>query len=216
MANFNLYVNKVLAAEGGYQNYPSDTGNYNSLGQNVGTNYGIAAKTYESWIKRVPSANDMRAITPTIATAIYKAWYWDKIQGDRINSQPLAEILFDGYVNTGNYSVKLLQKILGVVADGVIGNITVSAINSKNSSTLYNAYKQARIEYYKYLGGASDIAQDWFNYFSQLGLSRQYDEFLDGWLNRMATFPDLADTAKKGGLFLLVLCIAGITYYNLK
>ena len=59
MAKFDPAYSIVLRLEGGYQNNPADKGNYNSLGDLVGTKYGISAPVLEQWIGRPPTKMDM-------------------------------------------------------------------------------------------------------------------------------------------------------------
>lgn len=173
MAIFKIYTPLLLNVEGGYQNLSNDSGNYNSLGQLVGTNYGISAKVYELWIKRPPSIADMKAITKTLSLQIYKIWFWDKIKGDLINNQSVANIIADHAVNAGvNGSGKLTQRVLNdnfgfnLIVDGIIGNKTISAINSVDAEKLHSYLKKAREEFYINLGG----------------------DFLKGWLYRLKKF----------------------------
>ena len=91
MANFNLYKQTALKFEGGYQKLSSDPGNYNSRGDLVGTNMGIAATTYEKWLNRPPTVEDMKSITVSIASEIYKSWYWDTVRASEINSQAVVK-----------------------------------------------------------------------------------------------------------------------------
>jgi lysozyme family protein len=190
MAIFNAAYLLVADAEGGYQNHPSDTGNYNSLGQNVGTNLGISAKAYEDWINRPPSVADMRAITPAIAAEIYRRKYWDPILGDQIQSQQVANIFFDGRVNHGRTGVTLMQRVLGVNADGTVGPVTLAAINRANPSKLVNDYREARRAFYYQLVEGNP----------------SYSAFLQGWLNRLATFSTSA-VGLTGGFAVLAIAI---------
>lgn len=101
MANFDLYTEKLLEAEGGYQANPADSGNYNSLHQLVGTNRGISAPTYESWIGHPPTAAEMKAISLETALDIYEVDYWDYLGLDNLQSQYIAEIVCDHGINAG-------------------------------------------------------------------------------------------------------------------
>lgn len=173
MASFQLYIPLLNAAEGGYQNLVGDSGNYNSLGQRVGTNHGISAKTYENWIKRPPTVNDMKSMSKAEALKIYKLWYWDKLGADHINNQSVADILADHGVNAGIVAAgKLIQRTLNdyfnfnLVVDGVVGPQTRNAINSVNEAQLHSVIKKEREKFYYSIGG----------------------EFLDGWLNRLKIF----------------------------
>ena len=90
MADINLYKETALKLEGGYQKLSSDPGNYNSKGELVGTNFGVSAKAYESWINRPPTEEDIRSITKELATYIFKVWYWDAVRASEIHSQAVA------------------------------------------------------------------------------------------------------------------------------
>jgi lysozyme family protein len=57
--------------------------------------------------------------------------YWDKVCGDEITNQDMAESIFDFSVNAGPIaSMKLAQTKVGVKADGVIGPATLGKINA--------------------------------------------------------------------------------------
>lgn len=187
MANFAIAYELVKDAEGGYQKSPDDPGNYNSLDQLVGTNYGVSAAKYEGIIGRPPSENDMRNLTAAAAREIFRRDEWTRIQGDRITSQAVANIFFDGAVNHGK-GIHLMQEVLRVPQDGVVGPVTLNAINTANPQSLYLAYKERRRQYYHQL-----VAWD----------ERLYT-FLDGWLNRLETF-DTYTAAAAGGTGILIL-----------
>jgi len=174
MANFNTFSYLVLKLEGGYQAHSSDTGNYNSLNQLVGTNLGISAPVYENWVGYPPSVSDMKAITKQTANAIYKVLYWDKINGDNIKSQETANIIADHAVNAGVGSAgKIVQRTLNkhfgenLAVDGVIGNKTTQAINKVKTAPFFDAILAARESFYK---------------------SLNKPEFLQGWLHRLQPF----------------------------
>lgn len=174
MADFNIAYPLVADAEGGYQNATQDTGNYNSLEQLVGTNWGINAQVYESFIGRPPSEQDMRDMSQSTAKDIYRANYWERIQGNLINSQPLANIIFDGHVNHGNRGIRLLQEVLALPQDGILGPLTLGLVNGGDEATIYNAYKQRRIDFYNYL----------------VQRTPAFSVFLKGWLKRINDFND--------------------------
>lgn len=174
MANFSLFIPLLQKVEGGYQNLLGDGGNYNSLGQRVGTNFGISARFYEGIIKRPPTVADMKAITKIYAEQLYKKYFWDQVHADILINQSVANIITDHAVNGGESSIgKIVQTILnknynkGLKVDGDIGVKTAQAINSiPNQQELFDLIKQGRQEAYVKLGG----------------------EFLAGWLTRLKTF----------------------------
>lgn len=174
MASFEIAYQVVKRNEGGYQNFANDPGNYNSRGQQVGTNWGINAKVYEDWIGRPPSVADMRAMTAATAKRIYREKYWDNIKGDQIQNQQIATLLFDGHVNHGFWGIRMMQQVLGVTDDGRVGPITLAAINQANPSSLFELYKERRIRFYHHY--ANNTRPD------------MKDTWLQPWLNRMAGF----------------------------
>jgi lysozyme family protein len=173
MANFNLFIPILQKIEAGYQNISSDHGNYNSLGQNVGTNFGISARFYEGIINRPPTVQDMKNITKASAQAMYKKYFWDDIQGDSLINQSVANIIADHDVNGGEKSIGLIvQRILvddfnqNIAIDGDIGQATAQAINSVDQQSLFDKIKTARESFYYSLGGS----------------------FLNSWLDRLTKF----------------------------
>jgi lysozyme family protein len=174
MANFFLFIPLLQKVEGGYQNLAGDSGNYNSLNQRVGTNYGISARFYEDIIGRPPTVADMKAITKDKAKQLYKKYFWDDVHGDILKNQSVANLIADHAVNAGESSIGVIvQKILnnqygkGLKIDGDIGIKTAQAINSiPNQEELFNLIKKGRENDYIKKGG----------------------EFLTGWLTRLKTF----------------------------
>lgn len=173
MASFYDYLPLLPKVEAGYQKLAKDGGNYNSLGQLVGTNFGISAKTYEKWIKRVPSELDMRSMLKATAIEIYLKWYWNPLKCDAFNNQSVANLLFDHCINAGQpKTVVLLQQVLvyefrkNIKIDGLIGTQTISAANSVNQELLFEKIKDYREAYYRNEGGT----------------------FLSSWLNRLNFF----------------------------
>lgn len=66
----------------------------------MGTNYGVSAKFYETVLKRPPTEFDMRNITQEKAHKLFKEYFWDKMQGDNIKSQVVADMLIDHGINS--------------------------------------------------------------------------------------------------------------------
>ncbi|MBV6687168.1 N-acetylmuramidase [Xanthomonas euvesicatoria pv. physalidis] len=176
MADFNAFFPTLLKHEGGFVNDPVDPGG--------ATNKGITLSTFKACAQNLlgiePSLANLRALTDAQAGVIYKAQYWDPLRADQIALQPLANIVFDFYVNAGNNAIKLLQTVLNsqtggkLVADGRMGPATFAALASSNQQDLYARYKAGRRDYYHRLVAARPA----------LG------KFLKGWLARVDSFPD--------------------------
>ncbi len=156
MADFNAAVTKLLAREGGDKlvNNPADSGGV--------TKYGISQKTY-------PQVN-IAALTEPLARQLYRADFWDKVHGDDIVSQALAENLFDSAVNESYaLAARAIQGVVGVNQDGVIGSGTLHAINSMDPQIAIDRFRLARIAHYV------DIASR----------NRSQEQFFLGWIRRV-------------------------------
>jgi lysozyme family protein len=193
MANFNTAYQIVRGHEAGFQIFPQDRGNRNSLGQLVGTNWGINAQVYETYLGRPPSEQDMRDMPRTTAVAIFKELYWDRIYGDTIPDQQLANIFLDGVINHGQ-GVRLMQEVLGVAQDNRYGPASHAALLAGNPRNLHNAYKARRRSYYHQLV-ANDASQR---------------VFLNGWLTRIDSFHYIG--TPDGGNVMAGVSLAIITY----
>ena len=176
MASFDLFLPILLRFEGGYVDDPTDPGGE--------TNKGITMAVFQHCAHPLlgidPTSANLKALTDAQAGIIYKRAYWDKICGDQFQSQELANIVCDFYVNAGTHATILLQRLINaagvhVTEDGCIGPATIQALNSLPQRELYVQYKQGRIDYYQ-------------------GMGRRFPQFVRGWLNRVNAFPDLAPT----------------------
>ncbi|NBW09822.1 MAG: hypothetical protein EBR82_17535 [Caulobacteraceae bacterium] len=181
MADFQIAMKRVARWEGGYQAHKSDKGNYNSRGELVGTNWGVAAFVYEAWIKRPPSAEDMKNMKKEEAWQIFQTNFWDNMLGNAIEDQNIGNILFDGYVNHGRTGLRIMQRVLGLKVDGVVGELTIAAINKANAKTLFLTYQQARVDFYKQIVRNKPSQQ----------------VFLEGWLRRIYSFKYEVDSNPK-------------------
>lgn len=134
MANFIIALKKTLKNEGGYTNDPDDAG---------GETYkGISRKNHPTWtgwvsIDQIKKAHPkgFKTIlehTPELQDKVkdfYKRRFWDELCLDTCGNQELANQAFDMAVNAGiKAGVKILQKVIGVPADGILGNVTKQAI----------------------------------------------------------------------------------------
>jgi hypothetical protein len=95
MADFNKYINTILAKEGGYVNDKVDRGGK--------TKFGISQAAYPNL--------DIAKLTLPQAVSIYKRDYWDKINGDRL-PESVALNAFDAAVNQGaGFARSALNKV---------------------------------------------------------------------------------------------------------
>ena len=166
MADVTKLVPHILKWEGGFVNDPDDLGG--------ATNKGVTIKTYTffRWRKHqsTPTIDDLKNISDEEFTAILKEMYWDACRADRIESQSVANAIVDWAWNSGTVTAaKELQKVLGVTVDGVIGNVTLSAINSIDAETMFDLIQKTRIAYLE-----------------RICVSRPANKkFMKGWMNRV-------------------------------
>jgi len=130
----------VLRYEGGYVNDPLDRGG--------ATNKGITQKVYDSYrAKKGLENQSVRYIAQTEVEDIYYNNYWLKGKCNDLPSK-VAVAHFDTCVNSGtNRGAKILQKILGVTVDGLIGNKTLAAVKKYSELILMNKYLDERIAF---------------------------------------------------------------------
>ena len=99
--------------------------------------------------------------------------YWDACKADFIESQSVANAIVDWAWHSGTVTaVKEIQKELGVKADGIIGNITLSSINSHSPLPMFGIIQQARIAYIEKICKArpanNKFKRGWFNRINSL------------------------------------------------
>lgn len=129
----------------GYANDPVDSGG--------ATMCGVTIATYRAYRKQLgyasTSVDDLKAMPYNAWRDILKSMFWDKWQADLIKSQALANILVDFVWASGSNGIKVPQRVLGVKADGVVGPITLSAVNNADTANLFAQIHEARIAFVK-------------------------------------------------------------------
>lgn len=134
MAQFLISYKKTSKIEGGYTDEHDDKGNWTGgaigVGLLIGTNFGISAPVLAKFLGRTPSVSDMKNLSEEIVLAIYKQNYWDKMRGDEIINQDIADSIYDSCVNMGcPEAIKLAQKAAKLKDTGKMDDITLNRIN---------------------------------------------------------------------------------------
>ena len=145
--SFDKAFEHVVGVEGGYVNDPRDPG-----GETI---YGITRRDHpEVWANGTPTMEQ--------AKAIYAKLYWSPVKADQL-PWPLALFVFDAAVNQGvGTAVKLLQKTVGTVQDGVLGNNTLAAINRANQTELCSMFLADRALRYTGTRNFDVYGRGWF------------------------------------------------------
>jgi lysozyme family protein len=159
--NFQTCLNFVLQDEGGNSDDPNDPGGR--------TSRGITQMTYDTWC----SANGVAVGDVWLASDTNIAQiYWDNYWLPNCDPLPKGEdyLLFDMKVNMGaRQAIILLQRALGVAADGIFGRLTLTAGMDANIVTLLPALTAQKVAFYK-----------------ELVLEYPTDsKYYQGWLNRV-------------------------------
>jgi len=148
-SDFTNALHHVLECEKGFQNDPRDEGNRLPDGRRGCTTLGVTQAVWESYVGHKVSTADMRALTPAKVAPLYKHKYWDVVNGDNLPSG-VDYIIFDFAVNAGvGRAVKLLQTIVNVPSDGIIGAITLDAVKSKVGLDIIKEYTEAKKDFYR-------------------------------------------------------------------
>lgn len=128
-SSFDEALKRVLVHEGGYADHPADPGG--------ATMKGITQRVYDGWRRRhdLP-LREVRRIGAGEVAAIYRRQYWDAVRADDLPAG-LDYALFDAAVNSGPaQAAKWLQRTLGILADGQVGEATLSALEGRAPAAL--------------------------------------------------------------------------------
>lgn len=203
MASFDLAFRRTMGHEAGYADDPLDRGGE--------TWRGVSRRAHPSWdgwaiVDRIKadfgSPIDIHDLTRRLLAdhelesrvkSLYRVHYWNRIHGDDVPSQAIAEELFDSAVNMGiERVVAWLQAGMNVLnrggrlyddlrADGRLGPLTMAALHAYLST-----------EPPGHLLKLLNIAQG--HHYFDLALRRPDQErFIRGWLARVSL-------SKRGGL----------------
>ncbi len=161
LENFEQSFLKLMKNEGGYANVKGDSG-----GETV---FGISRNNFPKWegwktvdtakelviagnIKYINSGLRLNAPFQKLVKEFYYNEFWQKVQGNLLPT-PIDFLVFDFAVNAGvSAGIKMLQRSLGLKADGIIGKKTLDAINNiDNLKNLIGTLKNFIEMYYKSL-----------------------------------------------------------------
>jgi lysozyme family protein len=129
---FAKCIEIILKNEGGYVNHPSDPGGE--------TNMGIAKRFYPEL--------DIKNLTRDDAIKIYYHDYWLPMNLSLLENDNLVLHVFDMGVNAGiRMGIKLLQRMVNVPDDGILGKITAKAVNTFDGDVVVEYIKRRKLFY---------------------------------------------------------------------
>lgn len=167
MANIDKLWPFILSWEGGYAEHPKDPGGPTNRGVTLATwkVYGYD-KDGDGDIDK----QDVKLISEYDAVyVVMKPKFWDRWKADQILDQSIANIVVDWIWMSGFNKIKIVQSLLGLKPDGIVGPKTLAALNNGNHKSVFDKIWQRRMQFYYNL-----VAQD---------PSKRV--FLNGWLNRL-------------------------------
>lgn len=143
MANINVLAPFILSWEGGFVNDKYDHGG--------ATNKGVTLNTwlqcgYDKDGDGDIDIKDLKLISDEdVVKRVMKPFYWDRCRADEIQSQAVANMLVDWAWHSGTRTaIKAVQRLLNTMPDGILGPITLRAINEANKFDLFCQLKTAR------------------------------------------------------------------------
>ena len=164
MADKNKLIPIIKKWEGGYSDNPNDRGG--------ATNSGVTLAVYQSVYGKNKTKNDLKRMTSDQWDYIFTKLYWNKWQADEIKNQSIANILVDWVWMSGTSTIKKIQSLFGLTADGIVGNKTLSYINSNNQEEIFKKIWNRRKSFYE----------------SLVKNNRSQKCFLNGWMTRLHTY----------------------------
>ena len=169
MANIQPLLTKILKWEGGLSNHALDHGGL--------TNKGITLRTwqrigYDKDDDHDIDDHDLMLISKNDVAWLLKTHYWNRWRADEIVSQPIAELLVDWLWCSGKPAITIPQRTLKVKPDGIVGPVTLAALNAASPEKLHSRIKNERIGYIHRILERNPTQQC----------------FRNGWLNRINSF----------------------------
>jgi lysozyme family protein len=159
MADFLTAFNITNHNEGGYSNNPDDSGGetYAGISRNNWPEWGgwRMIDWYKSSTGGVNGINSLMISSSEMRGYIqqfYKQNFWDVNSLDQFIDQQIANTVYDFGVNSGTgKAARVLQQILELPEDGIIGRQTLNAVNGADFEATCNAYNNYRKSFYEEL-----------------------------------------------------------------
>lgn len=148
---FITAFNFLMVKEGGYvEDLPGGP-----------TNAGITLKSYREWAGKDKTKEDLKNLTVGKAAYFYHEEYWLKL---KCNDLPdgLNLAIFDASVHHGkDTAVKMLQRILSVTVDGIVGPETIAIARQSELYDVLPRLGTQRILYVQKLPEFKKIGKGW-------------------------------------------------------
>jgi lysozyme family protein len=159
--NWDKSFDMVIAHEGGFTNDERDPGNKLPNGRKGSTMLGCTQANWEKYIGHEVTQDDMKALKKEDVKPLYKRDYWDAVRGDDLPAG-VDYAVFDFAINAGPAAARrMIQKALGVTADGSIGPATMKAIQEAEGKDLLDKFSHSKEAFYKSLPTFQTYGKGW-------------------------------------------------------
>lgn len=175
MSDFNVAIQVVLTHEGGWVSNPNDPGGETNFGWSMMNIQRIGLTPDDLGVPNF-DPGCLKSMTVDTAIALYKKYYWDPGGYEAILDQTSATKIFDCGINCGPaHAHQMAQRAATacgrqVTADGVLGPMSIAAINTIFAPDFVRAMGAQMEAYYRALVAAKPSDA----------------EFLSNWLKRAA------------------------------
>jgi lysozyme family protein len=151
--NFSAALALILSYEGGLVDNPSDPGGI--------TNWGVTLNSLGAFLGKTCCAADIRNLTRATVAPLYQRDFWSVVNADAL--PPGVDLItFDAAVNQGpGKAARVLQRCVGVTADGQIGDVTLRAVQSIPAALLIERIRVARLASYQEDGDWPKFGVGW-------------------------------------------------------
>lgn len=153
--NFDMSLSFTLKEEGGFSDDPQDPGG--------ATMDGITLAEFQSWFGSDKTVDDLKNISPSQLEMIYEESYWNQVRGDELPAGVDCS-MFDFAVNAGPHeAIKVLQRELAVVVDGILGPITMGVLVRQMPMIVIDWLETGQLRFYRSLSTYRYFGKGWVN-----------------------------------------------------
>lgn len=170
MANINMAIPQLLKWEG--TTFVNDKDDHGGA-----TRYGVTLATwqklgYDKNNDGKIDAEDVKLLNQNDANYVVKK-FWDRIQGDKINNQSIANLILQWHWGSGYAAFPRIQKILGTTTNkNKLTDTDILKINDSDPETMFNKIWTGRKQHFDDIVAHDATQKKWYN----------------GWMNRLNSY----------------------------